>query len=456
MHGDYLRGHAAPKGVFARSGRFGRMFPHLRSLKEKWLPEPARPEHLGAADGPMKDGLEEDGDNARIPAGFTFLGQFIDHTFTFDPTSSLESQNDPEAVRNFRTPRFDLDSVYGAGPAGQPYLYDGSGRFVLSEEGDHDLLRTHHGTAIIGDPRNDENLIVSQLHLAFLKFHNRVLDEETGGDFEEAQRLVRWHFQWIVLHEYLPLICGDDIVEDVLENGRLFFGFEHEPFIPVEFSVAAFRFGHAQVRNGYAINADVGAGLFPEEADAPRDGDDLTDLRGGVPVNNKHAVDWSLFFGDGDDVQPGRLINAKLSESLLFLPKTVVPGDIPDEARSLATRNLKRGAAFSLPSGQAVAACMGVEPLTQEELWSNVPEMPTPLPVPAPLWFYVLREAEVREGGKHLGEVGGRIVAEVMIGLLEGDRASYLNQAPGWQPTLDRKKDDHFTMEDLLAIAAKA
>ncbi|AHK79454.1 peroxidase [Ectothiorhodospira haloalkaliphila] len=453
MHGEYLRGHCPQKGVFGQAGRFGRMFPHLRSLKESHLPQPAQPHALGAADGPMKDDLGEEGDNPGIPAGFTFFGQFVDHDITFDPTSSLESQNDPQALRNFRTPMLELDSLYGAGPAAQPYLYDGVGRFLTSAEGDHDLLRNHRGTAVIGDPRNDENLIVSQLHLAFARFHNHVFDEEAGRDFEEAQRLVRWHYQWIVLHDYLPRICGQARVDDILDNGRRYYWFAEEPYMPVEFSVAAFRFGHSQVRAGYRINATAGgARLFPAEADAPRDGG-LSDLRGGVPVAREHTVDWSGFLGEGEGVQPSRLINTRLNESLLFLPDSVVPAGVPDEARSLATRNLKRGAAFSLPSGQSVAACMGADVLNQEELWGQVPGLPTPLPVPAPLWYYILREAEVREAGQHLGEVGGQIVAEVLIGLLEGDRASFVNHAPHWRPTLPSKEEGHFTLEDLVNIA---
>jgi len=183
-------------------------------------------------------------ENPLIPAGYTYLGQFIDHDITFDPVSSLQRQNDPDALHNFRTPRYDLDCLYGRGPADQPYLYrtgprpiphpvlgfDQRGVMFLHGEnrGDPDdiasapfigpdLPRNSEGRALIGDPRNDENIIVSQLHSTFLKFHNRMVEcvfEECGmtGDdlFKEAQRRVRWHYQWVVVHDFLPRIIDGD------------------------------------------------------------------------------------------------------------------------------------------------------------------------------------------------------------------------------------------------------
>ena len=159
------------------------------------------------------------GDNRRISAGFTYLGQFIDHDITFDPTSQLQKVNDPDALVNFRTPRLDLDSLYGAGPADQPYLYEwwtGDDRGIKLLVGDDDLPRNDQDRALIGDPRNDENLILAQLHLLFIRFHNRVVDHVrddrglTGAELlAEAQRIVRWHFQWIVGHDFLRRVLGD-------------------------------------------------------------------------------------------------------------------------------------------------------------------------------------------------------------------------------------------------------
>src|SRR5262249_4606722 len=153
-------------------------------------------------------------------AGFTYLGQFIDHDLTFDPNSKLERENDPDALVDFRTPRLDLDSLYGDGPADNPFLYQDDGvHFLLglNQAFEEDLPRNSAEArrALIGDPRNDENLIVSQLHLAFLKYHNRVVDAlrairpELSGEklFGEARRIVRWHYQWIVIHEFLRAIA---------------------------------------------------------------------------------------------------------------------------------------------------------------------------------------------------------------------------------------------------------
>src|SRR6266545_225547 len=125
---------------------------------------------------------EEDvsaGDNPDIPAGFTYFGQFVDHDLTFDPTSKLQRDNDPDALVDFRTPRFDLDALYGRGPDDQPFLYEDDGIRVLigkNAAGENDLPRNAKARALLGDARNDENLIVSGLALGVLKFHNRVVD----------------------------------------------------------------------------------------------------------------------------------------------------------------------------------------------------------------------------------------------------------------------------------------
>jgi hypothetical protein len=170
------------------------------------------------------------GDNADIPSGFTYFGQFVDHDLTFDPNSKLQRDNDPDALRNFRTPRFDLDSVYADGPADNPFLYADDGSHLLIGKvngGEDDLPRNAQGRALIGDPRNDENLIVSQIHLAFLKFHNKVLDQV--HDFDEARRVVRWHYQWIVIHDFLEGIVCKDVVDDILQPDAFVVGTKDGP-----------------------------------------------------------------------------------------------------------------------------------------------------------------------------------------------------------------------------------
>src|SRR3712207_2314410 len=262
--------------------------------------------------------------NTASTAGMTFLGQFIDHDLTFDPTSSLERQVDPEQISNFRNPTLGLDSVYGAGPGGSPHLYDqsaaGQGIKFLVEplpggSGKFDLPRNSQNVALIGDPRNDENLMVSQLQLAFLMFHNAVVDrvKATPGlaspdqAFAEAQRLVRWHYQWIVLHEFLPLTCGREVVDDVLKNGRRLYDWRNAPFMPVEFSVAAYRFGHSQVRPGYVANFDGdNGGPFVEHifnAELDHGVPDPDDLSGGKRAPRRF-IDWRTFFDVGPTPAP--------------------------------------------------------------------------------------------------------------------------------------------------------
>lgn len=451
MHGFFNRGIQVPRGRFTAAGRFGRLFPELRTLRD-WSPGAAE---LGKLGGPMDGGNPPPNDtrqnNPRIKAGYTFLGQFIDHDLTLDTTSVLQQQIDVEGTRNFRTPSLELDSLYGLGPNAQPSLYDGSrtnrGLFLLSPDG-HDLPRNSQGTAIIGDPRNDENVLVSQLHLLFLKFHNKVFKDHTdpalgfGARFEAAQKLVRWHYQWIVVQEFLPRICGNTNVKRMLREPQDWFA--QGPFMPVEFSIAAYRFGHSQVRPGYALGAGRGAALFPDDPSAPPS---AGDLRGGRPVPENLRVDWAFFFGP--DAQPGKLVDTKLSTVLIRLPDGVVPPETPDQERSLAIRNLKRGDDAQLPSGQDVAARLAIPALSDRKLWSGVPRGKGG----APLWYYCLKEGEVRTKGLRLAGVGAELVGRTILGLLIADHASFMYQHPRWVPTLPSKKAGRFTMSDLTNLA---
>ena len=416
--------------------------------------------------------------NPTLSAGMTFLGQFLDHDMTSDPTSSLERQVDPEQIANFRTPTFGLDNVYGAGPGGSPHLYDQSAtgkgiKFLLEETGTpgkHDLPRNSQMVALIGDPRDDENLIIGQLQVAFLKFHNACVDyvrseiklTEPGAIFAEAQRIVRWHYQWMIVHEFLPKTCGQAIVDDVLDKGRKFYKWRNEPFIPVEFSVAAYRFGHSQVRPSYRANFTGNPGGTPffgmifNATSLPLG--DPDDLSGGSRAPRRF-IDWPTFFDFGDgNVRPNKKIDTILSTALFHLPGSVVANPDPaNNPSSLAQRNLLRHLTFSLPSGQRVATAMKEPILSQGDL--SMPKTHG-MDDHTPLWFYILREASVTQNGERLGPVGGRIVTEVFIGLLQGDRTSYLSQDPDWEPflpTVDASKQhEDFGMVDLLRFAGVA
>jgi len=436
-------------------GRFGRMFPYLDAadhdvefLKDLGLPGNELDE--SAASGSVAD--------SETPSGFVFVGQFVDHDITLDPLSSLSRQVDPDAIRNFRTPRLDLDSVYGSGPEVSRFLYESPfrggtrDRFLLAD-GRPDLPRNREGTALVGDPRNDENLVLSQFQYAMLNFHNAVFEgfpEDTENHFERAQQAARWHYQWIVLEEYLPMVC-DETVVDAVRDGRRYFtiGREDRAYMPLEFAGAAYRFGHSQARLRYRVNDDAEGKLFGHGPDALS--------MGFQPVPASKAVDWSHLFemGDGTDTQLARKIDPLLAPDLLDLPFVS-----SDEAwqRSLASRNLVRGHNLGLPSGQAVARAMGVETLSNDDLGFDaiLHAHDQPTDTEAPLWYYVLAEARELADGEHLGPVGSRIVAEVLVGLIESDPRSFLTLQPNWTPTLPTPVSgatDDFTTADLLALA---
>jgi|SRR5215211_3604953 len=488
-HGHADLGESTPQSVFYDQGRFGRLFPTLPAFAaDTQLIRDALLE-LGAKSGPMDPGDDlsdpislitdpaksvNNPDNPSITAGFTFLGQFVDHDMTFDPTSSLARQQDPESIRNFRIPALDLDNLYGGGPGASPHLYDstidggrttflteeipGSAGVSVGNKARFDLPRNSQKTALIGDPRNDENLIVSQFHLALLRFHNKVVGDVkaelgpgyNGGEiFSEAQRVVRWHYQWLVVHEFLVETVGGELVDDVLSNGLRHFTWRNEPYIPVEFSVAAYRFGHSQVRPSYRANFGTSATNPAQQFFAlifdptAADSNDPADLRGGKRAPRRF-IDWQTFFDFGDGrARRNKKIDTKLSTVLFELM-----GQPQDEPISLATRNLLRSLTMKVPSGQRVAKAMNLPALAPADL----DDLKTfHLRERTPLWFYVLREAQVTADGKHLGPVGGRIVAEVIIGLIKGDPQSYLSQDPDWTPTYG--PDGSFTTVDLLKAA---
>jgi hypothetical protein len=488
-HGHAALGTRTPRSVFYDRGRFGRLFPALPAFAADTPTLRAALTELGAKGGPMDAGDDlsdpislitdpaksaHNPDNPALPAGFTFLGQFIDHDMTFDPTSSLARQQDPDSIRNFRVPALDLDNVYGAGPGASPHLYDatvdgGRTTFLLEEipgsdavsiggAARFDVPRNSQHRALLGDPRNDENLIVSQLQRAFLGFHNRVVDDlrgELGPTataqelFREAQRTVRWHYQWLVIHEFLVKTVGQHLVHDILTHGSRHYRWRNDPFIPVEFSVGAYRFGHSQVRPSYRANFGTSAtdaaqqffGLIFDPA--ATDSDDPADLRGGHRAPRRF-IDWQTFFDLGD----GRMKHNKRIDTTLSTPLFDLLGQPAGDPVSLATRNLLRNLTMEVPSGQRVAAAMKTPALAKADLDDLTP---FGLARRTPLWFYVLREAHVATGGEQLGPVGGRLVAEVIIGLIRGDRNSYLSQDPDWTPAYG--SGGAFTIADLLRAA---
>lgn len=463
----YGRDHGtpAPRGLQPpplsplNEGRFGRMFRKLPPLPKlapdvlRALADSMREPDAAATGWGGPTTPPADVDNPAIPAGYTYFGQFLDHDITFDPASSLDQANDPNALHDFRTPRFDLDSVYGSGPADEPFQYDKAspGKLLVGDsQSQPDLPRNSQGIALIGDPRNDENIIVSGLQTAFLLLHNKLLDEVTADPnvpeanrFDEAQRRVRWHYQWIIVHDFLPRLVGTELLERLMKfkNGKIDFDLPNyrpriNAFMPVEFSVAAYRFGHSQVRPAYDLNSSVTNRPIFAPGDAVGE---LDDLRGRRALPAGWKIDWSLFFPiNGSTPQPSRRIDTHLAAGLFDLPDR--PADSP---QSLAELNLLRGQAFDLPSGQDVAKYLGQVPRTGADL-GGAPE-------PTPLWFYILKEAEL-EGGERLGPVGGQIVAEVLLGLLKLDPKAWVNVDPAWKPTIPASGES-LTLGDVVKFA---
>lgn len=525
-------------------GRFGRMFPGLRGAAFFDADLLSLAELMNAVDGLDTPETEVDSEeNLGLPAGYTYFGQFVDHDISLDAVSLSMKQEDLNITENFRTPALDLDSLYGRGPDDQPYMYGPDGTFLLSQRpllsgpGGAPLtldLPRFNGRAIIGDKRNDENIIVSQLHGLFLRFHN-LLMQKMNMSFAEARRQTQWHYQWLVLFDYLPRIAGADVVSSILPHiasGKSIttdkpdlklFSWAKFPFMPVEFAGAAYRFGHSMVRPIYRLNSSDAIGDQQEDKGrlkvfkAPINGEALNGFR---EFPDTLGIDWDLFFETKgrllkddfigkDRIQPAYKIDTSLVFPLSALPEFSNNEGKPNPAgavNALALRNLKRGMMLMLPSGQAVAQFMidhgvqGVRVLADEELLvgkAQAEDFDTGVPIfspappgkpavrssmqdSAPLWFYMLAEARfewknaatqaltdagnptgsarddiINRTPTRLGTVGGRIVAETLIGLVLGDETSFLNSPTGFTPLFGKPTETDFTkrfqMGDLIA-----
>jgi hypothetical protein len=400
------------------------MFPGLPSFQadEQFLHTLGRAGGLCDC-GNVDDSPESLGDTA---AGWPIFGQFVAHDITAD-RSILRSHANTRELRNARSPQLNLECLYGDGPTGHPFLYqrDDPAKFLLGLDGT-DLQRNAEGIAIIGDPRNDSHMLMSQLHLAMLKAHNAFVDEVrlagVANDhvFDEAARQLRWHYQWIVLNEFLPTLVGQSLADQVLQEGPRWFFPRHGAFIPLEFADAAYRYGHSQIRHRYQLNLQTDfVPLFP-------------DLLGFRAVPRQRAVDWRLFFdaAGATSAQRSKKIDGKLVGALIKLPIAVTGECEIEDYHSLAVRDLQRGQGVGLPSGEAVARHIGIAPLTADQVGITS----TGWQGETPLWYYILREADVSTGGHRLGPVGGRIVTEVLVGLIDADETSFRRSHQEWRP----------------------
>ena len=505
QHGRPLRGLMSTASSPSFQGRFGRMFRSLPAAKYGATDEDSQ-NALKKLGSKMTSGLDAPKDGADpeesgIPALYTYFGQFIDHDITFDPNTTLIQHSDPDAVTDFRTPALDMDNIYGRGPNDQPYLYDNGPKFLLGDlldNGAPDLSRNNAAIrrALIGDPRNDENSIVSQLQALMLRFHNRVVDENSGLAFEAYQKIVRFHYQWVVLHDFLPRIISAAVLDKLKTDGKYdrcklqFFHWRNEPFMPVEFSVAAYRLGHSMIRPGYRLNDDDST-LLPIFPFPPRFPEGLTGFQA---MKKNRGIDWPRFidtevrsYGTDKAADAGtkkRLQFAYRIDTSVVTPLSVLPASVaPDPPPSLPQRNLIRGFELGLPSGQDVARAMCVPILDDKniilgkavdqpdntgddpDVRGNIVDVAgTAFKGKCPLWTYILAEAfgtrtdvaiPVTEkkiiSTPQLGPVGGRIVAEVFLGMLFGDNDSYLSLHPDWTPTIT--KGGSFLLKDLVTYA---
>jgi hypothetical protein len=442
---------------------------------------------------------------SQIPSGFTYLGQFTDHDLTFDKTTvMLGSSVSPAQLLQARSPSLDLDSLYGAGPqdpaSAKFYEADGihlrMGRTLavgdIPAKDGFDLPRGAGNTAakkrkaIIPDHRNDENLAVAQTHLAMIRFHNRVADSLPASvpqaqRFATARELVTKHYQWMLRTDYLPRICAAAAVNDVFNHGRKAFEVgappTDVPTMPIEFSVAAFRLGHSMVRRAYNWNAifDDGSGTLDLLFTFSSTGGDL----GGEPrllstwiADFRRLYDFTEANKPNLTVPAGKFnramrIDTRLVRLLKNLPPSTFGGSaqIPenDPVRDLAFRNLTRGKMVKLATGQQMATFLksrgvAVTKLTKKQIRDGkngavldhlTQGQRDKVLKDTPLWFYILREAEINNG--KLKGVGARIVAETFHRAMEGSQFSIVRD-PAWRPTLGPDSTT-FRMVDLLLFA---
>lgn len=435
-----------------------------------------------------------------MPAGYVFLGQFIDHDLAHDTLSQgfPYGELNPLELENAREPFFTLDVLYGDGPGSKDsHLYESrSALLKLSDtvpaaqdlrKFPNDLPRKgqfagvpptarEFQEALVVDNRQDENLAIAQTHVAFIKFHNAVARNEFGGkgSFKKIKELVVKHYQDIVLNDFLPRIVDPDILREVIKdikNGKQRFRPDAtRPIMPVEFSVGAFRMGHSIVTEEFDWNRHFTKVSIQDLSDFTARGrmqgetiwDNITEKRIPAPsIPSDWIIDWTRFYDFGGMYNSAKSKNfaAKIDTSMIERFKTLVPGDdhrFDTYESSLAVRNLFRGRRHMLPSGQAVAKLFGESVIDKDSITKNMEGsgLKKAFGIETPLWYYILREAELtannKDGTERLGRVGSRIMCEAMLGLMRISPISIFND-PTWRPSLFRGPSKAtYSMPDLL------
>ena len=453
--------------------RFDFLYPTLADNEPSGLPEGRDTvADLIALGRAMDEDNSQPSVDSAIPSIQTYFGQFVAHDITWErATESIQLDNNVQpwtlekiraTLSNSRTSRLDLDSVYGDGNVGEFAPRDDDGRLQLREvirdigrppnkDAWNDLPRAGKldTKARIGDPRNDENLIISQLHVAFLRAHNAIMQEHYS--FDEARRILTQHYQYLVIHDFLERITHPQVFAELeAQPDYVYQANADDLFIPLEFSAAAYRFGHSMIRRTYETNLN-----FP--AQYPLELAQMFRFLAGYPgLPESWIVEWEPFLDGGNN--SARQIDTKLVEPLSKMLNS--EGQVFSDQARLAVRDLLRGYILRIPTGQAIADKLGVKPLTADEIKSAVPEAQQEvldasvfLLERTPLWFYVLAEAAYErnqnstEKVDYLGQVGSYLVAGVLFGLILNSAHSVL-ATPGWTPTFGGK------LEDLFALSA--
>jgi heme peroxidase len=389
-----------------------------------------------------------------LDAGYTYFGQLLSHDLTKDISSVDEAwQMEPEQLQNLQTPRLDLHVLYGGGPDGSPELYEDDGvRLKFGAPNGartpFDICIAKNGERLLADERGAENLVLRQMTAVFARLHNSAVEQFHPSIrclntlFSQAQRQTRRQFQYLVVHDYLQSVLDNEIYRRVFVNGKA--GIDWDSFsIPIEFSAAAMRFGHAMVRPNYLFS--FGKEMFLQEL--------LGKTADRGPLQEDQEISWGFFFqGAGpENTVTSRPIDTKLAPPFQHLPPDLIGtpeakcpfARIAGHPSQLAVRTLLRGAGLRLPSGQMVAHACNQEPLTEQELTTNSVGDETDqgrilreagLSSETPLWYYILKEAEVRRNGNRLGPLGSYLVGETIHAALRADPESILNQPSDCPP----------------------
>jgi hypothetical protein len=447
-------------------------------------------------------------DSTTLQSWLTYYGQFLDHNLDFDNTDQPTAPVNVNDLVNSEAGVFDLHNLFGFGPFGSPQLYAPDHKHLLvncvlgpplatgfanvisgNANGACDLARQANGTAIVFDPRDDENQIISQITVAWILFYNHFIDQ--GMDAFDAMQQTVGYYQLLIFDQVLPNYVTNpgDWQEYATQIGPRTWAIHtpdvHGNTVPVEFSVGAYRFGHSLVRNSYTIND-----LDPTSANPPGNNVSIFnlstfqtgDLSGGAALQgtaqqaapgcqaadqthllcataSDHQIEWKYFVmpmnssgRDGGQTNFARQTQPTISPALFNLPSEAIAG-CPDNADpvcngsgSLIARDFARGQYDGLPSGQDVAAALGCPVIpaasinpTHDAVFDNG----------TPLLYYVLAEAQ--QAHTVLGCEGSKIISEEFLNALAGPGGSpYTEISPDPSLTPFSGDSGHFTIEDLL------